>query len=56
LRVHGGRKVAALVYYPGDGLGEWGWGEEAGAEGGVGTCSAEDVEDGVSGWEVVDFI
>lgn len=52
----GGGEVGALVDYPADCLGCWGWGEKAGAEGGVGAGAAEDVADGGFGREELDLI
>jgi hypothetical protein len=52
----GGRKVGAEIDDPGYGAGEGRGREKAGAERGVGTRAAEDVEDGGRGRQEVDFI
>lgn len=50
-------KIGALVDDPAYGAGEdRGWGEQAGAEGGVGTGASEDVGGWRTGWRILDFI
>jgi len=47
---NGAGEVAAFVNYPGDGAGVRWWGEETGAEGGVGACASKNVVGGGCGW------